>query len=569
MMNITLENAIKQTSTTNVNVNKLLKKYKEQEVTLALLIRNSINSCSITNSQVEKVIQEYREDLHILYFIVSNISIYEMNQNQIDRFKKFSIQDLEQLEKVEFYHSIKEFFYRYPQYITRVNTYIENAKKAILNNIKLEQYLMNNINILEKINNVINDPFDFQGILENGYKLAQSSIKKNYGREPKKEIARNIFSIGFLQYGEKFTKIPIKYMIKTIQENQEEKKVFPIIKNMADSVMASYCNDLVAKFGYQDEDWEYYDFEEILKNDFYAVISIKTFDENKIRFFKKYSKEIEEQIIKIIIKMKLISEIEEIRNKELKIKLLKEITETTTKEEIKIKIKETKVEEIKNKIKYEIKKINKKTNINFYENIKENFNKETTHSHYDVRIMEGNEEKQVALGDLTHCCMHVGGVGESCLVAGIKEPKSGFLIWEKEGKTKAQAWIWIDENGGLVLDNIETANFVNDELVLRSLAAWAVEHKEYKNIQIGLGHSDTSLFRYKTVDQNEKLKMAFEYDGYTDANHRVWFKKDGIVKDYVPSIKVFGIKSKSELDQINSDEKYEEFVQDIIEEEEE
>lgn len=70
-----------------------------------------------------------------------------------------------------------------------------------------------------------------------------------------------------------------------------------------------------------------------------------------------------------------------------------------------------------------------------------------------------NNKEALFLGYATDCCQVFGGVGETCLISGYKNPEESFIIIKKKGKVFAQSWIWwsVDNEGKkfLTIDSME------------------------------------------------------------------------------------------------------------------
>lgn len=92
------------------------------------------------------------------------------------------------------------------------------------------------------------------------------------------------------------------------------------------------------------------------------------------------------------------------------------------------------------------------------------------------RILEKDDPLGFVIGDITNCCQHIGGNGESCVVDGYTNPEAGFIVFEEHltnengnpiDKTRilGQAYVWYDSKTKTVcLDNIEIPHKVSSEL---------------------------------------------------------------------------------------------------------
>lgn len=142
-----------------------------------------------------------------------------------------------------------------------------------------------------------------------------------------------------------------------------------------------------------------------------------------------------------------------------------------------------------------------------------------------VRVLDPDDKLQVILGPLTHCCQHRAGAGASCMWEGLKNPSSGFLVFERGHKVIGQAWIWAQDDI-LVLDNIELADGRTPASILDVLRAWLQAHP-YQDIQMGLGYNAVSVG--VPLDYDDPKPWLSGYQGYTDAHERVWLKRAGCV----------------------------------------
>jgi len=92
------------------------------------------------------------------------------------------------------------------------------------------------------------------------------------------------------------------------------------------------------------------------------------------------------------------------------------------------------------------------------------------------RVLAKDDPLGFVLGDITNCCQHIGGAGESCVDDGYTNRNSGFLVFEtrildkngnytEEMRVLGQAYVWYDEKTQTVCyDNIEIPTKVLDDL---------------------------------------------------------------------------------------------------------
>ena len=199
-----------------------------------------------------------------------------------------------------------------------------------------------------------------------------------------------------------------------------------------------------------------------------------------------------------------------------------------------------------------------------------------TYDGMTVRVLDLSDARDIALaarlGDLTDCCQHFEGAGETAMMHGFLNPDAGFwIIAGGDGEVKAQAEIWKADGRTLVFDNIEFANtdsnnaFERINRLRNVIAAWAAE-SGYENIIMGCGFNELGIDSMKqapmpklrltpeevfilqkdndagisfgNIDEVNCYMQSEEYSPYdfvyTDANERcVYIKKDGVVSDYL------------------------------------
>lgn len=143
-----------------------------------------------------------------------------------------------------------------------------------------------------------------------------------------------------------------------------------------------------------------------------------------------------------------------------------------------------------------------------------------------VQILDANDELQIMLGFLTVCCQRLDGTGEACMMEGLVNPDSGFLVFRRGSKVLAQSWIWLTEDRTcLVLDNIELADCRKPEDILDLLFHWS-HQSHYKNIQMGTGFNRVNIGLPVQVEDIHWYRQMWKFK-YTDAHQRVWIKKNG------------------------------------------
>ncbi|AZB41539.1 hypothetical protein CEF21_04075 [Bacillus sp. FJAT-42376] len=141
-------------------------------------------------------------------------------------------------------------------------------------------------------------------------------------------------------------------------------------------------------------------------------------------------------------------------------------------------------------------------------------------------ILEPDDHKQVILGYLTVCCQRLNGSGEASMMEGLINPESGFLVFEKNSNLLAQSWIWLSEDGAvLVLDSIEFAENRSAGDIVELLRLW-LKKASYPNIQLGIGFNRTLIGEQVPAEHIKWYKQCWK-ERYTDAYERIWLKKNG------------------------------------------
>jgi hypothetical protein len=204
------------------------------------------------------------------------------------------------------------------------------------------------------------------------------------------------------------------------------------------------------------------------------------------------------------------------------------------------------------------------------------------------RVLEKDDPLGFVLGDITNCCQVIGGVGQTCVDDGYKNPNAGFLIFEESildeqgkstGETRVlgQAYIWYDPQTKTVCyDNIEIPTKVLRELrsgekyngrissktfidaVEQSAEAIMLAMNEngvkVERVTTGKGYNDleTELQeRFGDPEQNPQARHR-NYSGYSDAKSAQYVIKtyDEMTKGYADNIRATAKKIQSDLQDI-------------------
>jgi len=121
---------------------------------------------------------------------------------------------------------------------------------------------------------------------------------------------------------------------------------------------------------------------------------------------------------------------------------------------------------------------------------------------YTFEITSKNDKINFTLGNLTSCCQSIGGEAEDCVVDGLTNENSGFMMVYETKKDKfrglvLQSYWWISkdraERKTLVLDNIEGRGNCDVEEMRKNYVAWANYIKGkygFVSVVMGVGYAD-------------------------------------------------------------------------------
>lgn len=150
---------------------------------------------------------------------------------------------------------------------------------------------------------------------------------------------------------------------------------------------------------------------------------------------------------------------------------------------------------------------------------------------YKMYILPPEDIRNFTVGYDTSCCQHLGGAGEECTYKAVTDPYAGICVIEKNGKIKAQGFIWTDEaKDTFVFDNVEFANAdgvaerdrVNELLPMFGLFA---DSMPYANIHIGTGYNENMAGVGKKITDREfatmptNISSARIYSDYHEGTH--------------------------------------------------
>lgn len=132
----------------------------------------------------------------------------------------------------------------------------------------------------------------------------------------------------------------------------------------------------------------------------------------------------------------------------------------------------------------------------------------------EIRLLKANEiNLALKLGNITECCQRLGSAAETCVVDGLINPYSGFIIARNKDTNKilAQSYAWLNFSQEiLVLDNIELNRSNSTDLnnILVDLYYKWAKIQKYR-IEVGSGfnglHFKTPAKPVTNFNKNNKV----------------------------------------------------------------
>lgn len=105
-----------------------------------------------------------------------------------------------------------------------------------------------------------------------------------------------------------------------------------------------------------------------------------------------------------------------------------------------------------------------------------------------VRHLEKENPINLIIGEITSCCQKIDGAGEEVCIDGWKDPYSINYIFEnKSGNFYAHTWVWQAKNGDIILDSVESRDFVSVKEIAECIIGMA---KEYAKIGLKVAISE-------------------------------------------------------------------------------
>lgn len=76
-------------------------------------------------------------------------------------------------------------------------------------------------------------------------------------------------------------------------------------------------------------------------------------------------------------------------------------------------------------------------------------------SEYVLEKMHFDDISQLSIGEETACCQHLGGAGAASAKHSYEKASSATYVLRKNGNVVAEAWVWRNDEDGVVIDSIE------------------------------------------------------------------------------------------------------------------
>lgn len=132
------------------------------------------------------------------------------------------------------------------------------------------------------------------------------------------------------------------------------------------------------------------------------------------------------------------------------------------------------------------------------------------------------------LGEITSCCQRLGSAAETCVVDGVMNPYSFFIVAKKCNKIVAQSYTFITaDNSTIVLDNIECnkdkLSKTDSSKITNLYIKYLSQFKDY-NIHIGMSYTDLIEINkdnknFKVLDSREIVENYFKYRNINAKNY--------------------------------------------------
>lgn len=156
---------------------------------------------------------------------------------------------------------------------------------------------------------------------------------------------------------------------------------------------------------------------------------------------------------------------------------------------------------------------------------------------YVIEKLDYDDPVMLGVGLVSACCQHLEGFGHKAAKHSYNEPSGAVYVLRKNGEICAQAWVWRNDNDGVVFDSIEGRRSVRASVAAAAFYALATEmigklciKKAYlSTTSYGLT-SEISAIASPIKEDIKKTTPIVDY-GYMDGyRHKLWQSAKNIAK---------------------------------------
>ena len=149
-------------------------------------------------------------------------------------------------------------------------------------------------------------------------------------------------------------------------------------------------------------------------------------------------------------------------------------------------------------------------------------------SEYVLEKMHFDDISQLSIGEETACCQHLGGAGAASAKHSYEKASSATYVLRKNGNVVAEAWVWRNDEDGVVIDSIEGRRSVPVPVAACAFYQMAIQMIGKLCIRkvfistTGYGLTDEVRDHLPPKSKVHNTRMI-EPCGYMDGrNHRLW-----------------------------------------------
>ena len=149
-------------------------------------------------------------------------------------------------------------------------------------------------------------------------------------------------------------------------------------------------------------------------------------------------------------------------------------------------------------------------------------------SEYVLEKMHFDDISQLSIGEETACCQHLGGEGAASAKHSYEKASSATYVLRKNGNVVAEAWVWRNDQDGVVIDSIEGRSSVPREVAAHAFYQMAVAligKLCIKKVFISTTSYGLTRDVRRVIPHKDKMHQTqmIESCGYMDGrNHHLW-----------------------------------------------